>query len=323
MGASKISREFVAAVWRMARGRLSASVGSESAEVSADVTKKSGSNFYFAFLFLPRERRRAIYSVYAYCRLIDDIVDGPEPTEAKEAELARWHGELERAFAPVGSPPPEHPIAQGLRDASLRFGLRHEDALAVLRGCEMDLHKTRYETWDELRSYCYHVASAVGLLCIGLFGCSDPRSRDYAIHLGQALQLTNILRDIAEDAQKGRIYVPREALSAHGVSEADVLDGRPGRGAASLVADLSRRARAEYAAAAAARTRTDHRALLPAEIMGRIYFALLQEVERRGTAVLVPGPRPKLTGEQKLSLALSALAEAALPFGLAQRLRSA
>lgn len=311
-------------LWRRARGYVSASTGSRSAEVSADVTKQSGSNFYYAFLFLPKERRRAIYSVYAYCRLIDDIVDGPEPVLEKQAALDRWRIELDRAFAPAGGPAPEHPIAQGLRAASLRYGLRHADALAVLHGCEMDLHKTRYETWEELRSYCYHVASAVGLLCIALFGCTDPRSRDYAIHLGQALQLTNILRDIAEDAQKDRIYVPREALDAYGLTEADILGGTGHKkpGAAGLVAEISSRARAEYAAAAAARTDTDHRALLPAEIMGRIYFGLLLEVERRGTAVLVPRPRPKLTTEQKLGFALPAVAEAALPFPLAQRLRT-
>lgn len=320
MGENHIT-ELVSSAYSRARAYVSASVGSRSAEVSADVTKKSGSNFYYAFLFLPKERRRAIYNVYAYCRLIDDIVDGPEPVAHKVVELERWRIELERAFS-LGGPPPQHPVAEGLREASRRFGLRHEDALAVLIGCEMDLHKTRYATWEELRSYCYHVASAVGLLCIALFGCTDPRSRDYAVHLGQALQLTNILRDIGEDAQKGRIYVPTEALREHGLREEDLLAGKQTPSAARLCADLARRARAEYAAAAAARTRTDHRALLPAEIMGRIYFALLQEVERRGTRVLTAGPRPRLTTERKLSQAFTALAEAALPFPIAQLVRS-
>ena len=123
------------------------------------------------------------------------------------------------------------PVAVALAEAHQRFGVRYEDALLVLRGCQSDLHKRRYATWSELYDYCYHVASAVGLMCIALFGCKDPGSRQYAIHLGQALQLTNILRDVAEDAARDRIYLPQEALIEFGLSEADILSGRRGTAA--------------------------------------------------------------------------------------------
>jgi phytoene synthase len=277
---------------------------------AAHVTRNSRSNFYYAFLFLPKQRRRAIYNVYAYCRLIDDIVDGPESVAQKERALEEWRRELDQAFF-EGSP--DHPIARGLQEAHQRFGLRYEDALAVLQGCELDLHKSRYETWDELEEYCYLVASAVGLLCIALFGCTEERSREYAVHLGQALQLTNILRDIGEDAARDRIYVPQEALEAHGLTDEDLLSGQSSPGAAALLREIAARARAEYAQAQAALPRADRRVLVPAEIMGSIYFALLKEVERQGLAVLRPGRRIALPKEKKVAVALSAVGQTLLP----------
>mgnify|MGYP002148996163 CR=1 FL=1 len=290
-------------------------------QTSENITRKSASNLAIAFALLPPRKRAAMSALYAFCREVDDVADEESvPTAQRREQLQAWRSDVQLACT---GGEPRFAVNRELKPIIAEFHLPFELFHELILGVETDLDTFRFPTHTELDLYCYRVASVVGLLSIEIFGYHDPGCRKYAVALGKALQYTNILRDIAEDAQKGRIYVPREALSAHGVSEADILDGRPGRGAASLVADLSRRARAEYAAAAAARTRTDHRALLPAEIMGRIYFALLQEVERRGTAVLVPGPRPKLTGEQKLSLALSALAEAALPFGLAQRLRSA
>jgi phytoene synthase len=283
---------------------------------AASVTRNSRSNFYYAFLFLPKERRRAIYAVYAYCRLIDDIVDGPETVEHKEEALLGWERELDQAFFDGH---PDHPIARGLQEAHQRFGLRHEDALAVLQGCQMDLHKSRYDTWEELEEYCYHVASAVGLLCIALFGCTQEQSRDYAVHLGQALQLTNILRDIGEDAARDRVYVPQEALEVYGLTDDDLIAGRGSEAAAELLRTVAVRARAEYKKAQDALPRADRRVLVPAEIMGGIYFALLQEVEKHGLAVLRPGNRIALPKEKKVAVALGAVGQTLLPLLVPRR----
>lgn len=300
---------------------IAESSGDMHDRVSADIAGQSGSNFYYAFFFLPPARRRALNAVYAYCRIVDDIVDGDDSVETKAAALKMWRAELEAAFS---GGQPTHPVALGLKEGKERFGLRYSDALAILEGCEMDLHKSRYATWEELYTYCYHVASAVGLLCIALFGCIDPRSRDYAIHLGRALQLTNILRDIREDSLRDRVYVPTECLEAHGISEtelfADPLRGSALAGVRSVVSELATRARAEYSSARSALTAADRRALLPAEIMGNVYAALLLELERRGPAVLSPSARIKLSPRKKLAVALSTLGQNLLPFPLAQRL---
>lgn len=271
-------------------------------------------NFHYAFFFLSPARRQALRDIYAYCRLIDDVVDGPGATEEKAAELKSWHRELEQAFF---DGQPTHPVAQRLQVGQRQFGLRYEDALAVLDGCEMDLHKTRYATWDEVYRYCYHVASSVGLLCIELFGCKDPASRDYAIHLGYALQLTNILRDVAEDAERDRIYLPTECLRQFGLSDAEILSGSFHNGsqakAARLVSAVARRTREEYRLARVARSETDRLALLPAEIMGQVYFALLLEIERQGVAVLEKQPRIALPRRKKLTAALLGIAGSLIP----------
>lgn len=313
-------QKVVAPLLESARRLWATDKGDATGAVSADVTKKSRSNFYYAFLFMPPTRRRAIYNVYAYCRLIDDIVDGSGSVAEKTAALNFWREELQRAFF---DGKPEDPIGQGLAEARELFGLRHEDALAVLKGCEMDLHQTRYATWEELETYCYHVASAVGLLCIALFGCREARSRDYAIHLGLALQLTNILRDVGEDAARDRIYLPLSVLAEFGVSEADILSGTQTPAVAKLLRFCANRARVEYVRAQEAMTRADRRALLPAEIMGQIYFGILKEVERHGGAVVQPGPRISLSTERKVALAMSAVGQTLLPFGLARFLRQA
>lgn len=297
--------------WRSRSPSPVAEHSMDSRQAAAQVTASSRSNFYFAFLLMRKERRNAIYAVYAYCRLIDDIVDSDDPVEQKQAALAVWEDELRAAFQ-GGSP--QHPVAQALREAHQRFGVRYEDALLVLRGCQTDLHKRRYASWSELYDYCYHVASAVGLMCIALFGCKHPGSRDYAVHLGQALQLTNILRDVAEDAARDRIYLPQEALTEFGLCEEDILSGQRSTATLWLVRHLAARARREYALARATLPPSDRRALLPAEIMGSIYFGLLEEVEQRGDAVLTHGPRPKLTSRRKIERALHATLHTLLPY---------
>lgn len=268
-----------------------------------DLTARGRSNFYYAFLFLPRQRREALEAVYAYCRLMDDIVDEGGSDGEKRAALLSWRGELEAAFF-GGAPRSE--TGRRLQEAHLRFGLRHEDALAVLAGCEMDLERARYATWEELRTYCYHVASAVGLLCIDVFGCRHHGSRRYAEDLGLALQLTNIIRDVAEDAERGRIYLPQEDLRAFGVSEEDILLGRRSEGMRRLLRFEVGRARTHYLRARAAMPAEDRRALVVAEIMGGIYYGILGEIERRGYDV--HGERIALSGRRKMTLALLAFA---------------
>ena len=273
-----------------------------AADYCRKLTTRSQSNFYYAFLFLPPWRREALYTVYAYCRLIDDIVDGDDPEPVKRGALAQWREELELVFSGRS---PAHPVAQRLQDAWRRFGLRHEDALAILEGCEMDLTATRYETWEDLRRYCYHVASAVGLLCIEIFGYRHPGAREYAVDLGLALQLTNIIRDVAEDARRGRIYLPLEDLRAFGVSEADLLEGRRTDAVLRLLRFEGRRARTLYLRARAALRNEDRRSLVVAEIMGDIYFAILEEIERSGFDVFPPAEKIALGRRRKIAIALS------------------
>src|SRR5947208_3025660 len=186
------------------------------------LTTRSKSNFYYAFLFLPRERREALEAVYAYCRLVDDVVDEDVAPAQKLAGIARWRQELDAVY---GDATPTHPVSERLRAAVQRYGIRREDMEGVIDGCAMDIEKTRYENWDELRLYCYRVASCVGLMCVEIFGYTPAHQdavRRYAIDLGIALQLTNILRDVAEDAARGRIYLPAAELHDYGVSASDL-----------------------------------------------------------------------------------------------------
>lgn len=290
---------------------------SDAAQLSTEITQRSQTSFRLAFFFMSPARRQALNDVYAYCRLIDDIVDGPGRITDKAAELEVWRRELSEAFH---GGHPSHPIARRLQVGQRLFGLRYEDALAVLLGCELDLHKNRYQTWDEVYGYCYQVASSVGLLCIALFGCTDPRSRDYAIHLGYALQLTNILRDVAEDARRDRLYLPIESLAHFGLTDWDVLHcgehTQPEKRAAlgRLLSSVARRAREEYRLAREKRPAPDRLALLPAEIMGRVYLSVLDEIERRGVEVVLRRQeRVSLSRRQKLSAVVRAIAGSLLP----------
>src|SRR5581483_2836591 len=167
-----------------------------AAQYCTKLTQRSRSNFYYAFLFLPRERREALEAVYAYCRLVDDVVDEEAPEAQNREGIEKWRRELDAVFSVAGAET-SHPVALKLRESVQRFAIRREDMEAVIDGCAMDISYTRYRTWDDLRTYCYRVASAVGLICIEIFGYSSPRARDYAIDLGIALQLTNILRAVA------------------------------------------------------------------------------------------------------------------------------
>jgi phytoene synthase len=263
------------------------------------LTRKSRSNFFYAFLCLPRRQREAIYAVYAFCRIVDDAVDLGQDREAQRRELARWRGELARVYGGA----PEHPAAQRLQQAIRTFPIPRSVLEEIIAGVEMDLDHARYETFEELYPYCYRVASAVGLACIEIFGYRDPRARDYAVDLGVALQLTNILRDVQADARAGRVYLPQEELRRFGVTAEDLAAGRYTPGFVELMAGQATRAHQYYERAWAALPEADARGLFAAEIMGRTYFALLRALEARRFHVF--GGRVSLPAHTKLGIALS------------------
>ncbi|HEX6210473.1 MAG TPA: presqualene diphosphate synthase HpnD [Methylomirabilota bacterium] len=276
--------------------------------LSAALTRRSRSNFYYAFLTLPRARRAALYAVYAFCRTVDDVADLGTDRAVQHADLARWREDVARCFQP--GPPPEHPIARQLAAAVRAYPIPRAALEAIIDGCEMDLDRVRFATAEDLYPYCYRVASAVGLCCIEIFGYTDPRAREYAVHLGTALQLTNILRDVGADARDGRVYLPQEDLATFGVSEDDLVAARYGERFVRLMEHQAARARHFYAAAAKAYPVADARSLIAAEIMGGIYHALLEEIEARRFQVF--GERITLPARRKVAIALRRWAAARL-----------
>jgi phytoene synthase len=263
------------------------------------LTRRSGSSFYYSFLLLPRVRRHGIYAVYAFCRAVDDVVDGgscPDPA----AELQAWREEVLRAFAGW----PSHPITRQLVRLREPFGVREEHLLEILRGVEMDLLQTRYERVEDLYYYCYRVAGVVGLVCAHLFGHRDPGTREYAVSLGVGFQMVNILRDLAPDARRGRIYLPLEDLRRHGCREAEILRGEPGEGFEPLIRFECERTRELLRHARRRLPHVDRGAMWPAEAMAAVYERLLAEIEadpRRALKEGVQVPRWR-----KAALALAA-----------------
>lgn len=245
--------------------------------VSRRVTKGSGSNFYYSFLFLPKAKREAIYAVYAFCRLSDDLVDeamaGGDPTAA----LNGWRKELDGYFQDrVG-----HPVIVAAGQAARRFNIPKRYFDELLNGMEMDLTRRRYATFEELYTYCYRVAAVVGLICIEVFGYTNPRTKEYAERLGIAFQLTNILRDLAVDAARGRVYLPKDEMMRFGYSEEALLAGVYSEAFVELMRFQCGRARQYYQAASLALPSEDRRSLLAAEIMRAIYYRLLLQIEEQ------------------------------------------
>jgi phytoene synthase len=274
----------------------------------AAITRKSRSNFYYAFLALPRARREALYAVYAFCRTVDDIADraGDVDPEAQRRELGDWRADIARCYD--AGETPRHPIARRLAAAIRTYPIPRAALEAIVEGVAMDLDGTGYDTFEDLYPYCYRVASAVGLCCIEIFGYTEPRTRDYAVSLGIALQLTNILRDVGADARMGRIYLPREDLRTFGVTADDLREGRMTDRFETLMAHEADRARTYYEKAWAAFPAADARSLVAAEIMGRIYRALLREIAARRFAVF--GERITVPARRKVAIALRCWAAA-------------
>jgi phytoene synthase len=236
-----------------------------------------GSSFHYSFNLMSRERRRAIEAVYAFCRVVDDLADESLSGRDAQAELYLVRDDLHRCYEGA----PAFPVTRALGEAIRRFRIPREPFEAILEGVEMDLHKRRYADFAELRGYCVRVASAVGLVCLPIFGCSHPRSRDYAIDLGIALQLTNILRDLKADAARGRIYLPLDEMEQFGYHERALLRGERSSAFLALMRYQAARAVRHFDAAASVRPEPDRKALLPAEVMGAIYRRLLRALERQ------------------------------------------
>jgi 15-cis-phytoene synthase len=268
-----------------------------------NLTKQSGSNFYYSFLFLPKARRDAMYTVYAFCKAVDSAVDEPPPGSDPKEELRRWRAELDAVYG--GSP--AWPIMISLAHHAKALSIPKAYFEELIKGVEMDLVKRRYETFDELSLYCYRVASIVGLICLHVFGPTTPHAQDYAVDLGMAFQLTNILRDLGTDAEQDRIYLPREDLARFGYSEADLLQRRDSPQLHELVRFEAGRARQYYAKAQAALESlpaSDRRALTVAEIMRAVYSRILDRIERSDHQVF--GPRVRLSTSNRLALAAGA-----------------
>jgi 15-cis-phytoene synthase len=264
-------------------------------ERCALVTSRSSSNFYYAFMLLPAERRRALHALYAFCRFLDDISDD-ERFDNPADLLKRWREELDRVYGGT----PTRAISRALADSVRRFNIPREHFDEFIAGVEMDLTRKRYRTFEELRLFCYRVASTVGLMCIEIFGYSNPAARDYAENLGIALQLTNIMRDVREDAGRARIYLPLEDLSQFGVSEDDILHGVYSPSFVALMEFEARRARDFYARAEAALPNEDRSSLVTAEAMRLIYGTLLDRIVKSNYRVF--DGRLSLSAPRKLYL---------------------
>ena len=269
--------------------------------VSEQITQRSASNLALAFIMLPREKRAGMSALYAFCREVDDVADEETvPLEQRRARLAEWRADVRTA---CDGGQPQMPVNRELQPFIAAHRLPFALFDDLIRGVEMDLDVTRYETWEELEQYCYRVASVVGLLSIEIFGYTHPGCRDYAVHLGKALQLTNILRDVGNDAARGRIYLPLAELKRHQVTEAEILAGEFSPRFRKLAQTTASRARHHYARARATLPPQDRQAMVAAELMGAVYWRLLRKLEQRDFPVLAPTPT-KLHKLQKLTLIL-------------------
>jgi len=258
---------------------------------------QSGSSFYYSFLFLPKPRRQAITALYAFCREVDDAVDETSDAHIAQTKLTWWRSEIQAMLAGQ----PTHPVTRALLPHMAVYQLDPKHLLAIIDGMEMDLTQTRYLDFIGLQRYCWHVASVVGILSASIFGVTDPKTLAYAEKLGLAFQLTNIIRDVGDDARKGRIYLPVNELQQFGVTAADILNARHSDKFAALMQFQYERAQACYEEAFALLPKADRRAQRTGLIMAAIYRTLLAEIKDDGFHVL--NQRISLTPLRKLWLA--------------------
>jgi len=257
----------------------------------------SGSSFYYAFLFLPAPRRAAITAFYAFCREVDDVVDDAVDLGVAATKLAWWSTEVAQAFAGR----PSHPVMKALMPHADAYGISQQHLQSVIEGCQMDLEQTRYLDYPNLQRYCHLVAGVVGEVAATIFGQTNAQTTTYAHTLGQALQLTNIIRDVGEDAQRGRIYLPVNELQRFDVKAHEILKRLPSERFQALMAFQAQRAHALYDEAFALLPEADHRSQKPGLMMASIYRDLLRNIEAQGFPVLER--RVRLTPLRKLWLA--------------------
>ncbi|MDP3668293.1 MAG: presqualene diphosphate synthase HpnD [Telluria sp.] len=260
-------------------------------------TVQSGSSFYYSFLFLQPERRRAITALYAFCREVDDTVDECTDQSIARIKLAWWRTEVSAAYRGT----PTHPVMQALQPHLAPYRLEEKHLQAIIDGMEMDLDQTRYLDFPALQRYCWHVASVVGILSASIFGTKNAQTLAYAEKLGLAFQLTNIIRDVGEDARKGRIYLPLSELQQFNVTAADLLNARHSERFENLMRFQVARAQKVYDEAFALLPKEDRRAQRPGLMMAAIYRTVLGEIERDSYRVLTQ--RISLTPIRKLWLA--------------------
>ena len=263
-----------------------------------DKAAKSGSSFYYAFLFLPPQKRAAITAFYAFCREVDDVVDEVSDPAIAATKLAWWRGEVSASF----SDKPTHPVTKALMPHTQAHDIRAEHLLAVIEGCQMDLDQSRYLDFAGLARYCHLVAGIVGEVAAGIFGRTQDATTQYAHRLGLAMQLTNIIRDVGDDARRGRIYLPMSELKQFDVKAQEILNRGYSERFAALMKFQAERAHRTYDEAFALLPTADHASQKPGLMMANIYRTLLREIEARGFQVL--HQRTSLTPLRKLWIAM-------------------
>ncbi|MEX0763394.1 MAG: presqualene diphosphate synthase HpnD [Dehalococcoidia bacterium] len=276
-------------------------------DACAAITRAASTNFYYAFLTLPVEKRRAIYAAYAFCRLCDDIVDEPERRKQANEELELVRRQLETSY----SGEPSGPIWTAVADTQRRFGIPQHYFADVIDGCEMDITTARYRTFEDLVAYCKRVASAVGLICIEVCGYSDDDAVGYAVDMGIAMQMTNILRDLSEDAENGRVYLPQEDLERFGYTDAELMNGVVNDNFKALMKFEVDRARQYYESGERLFPLLDRRSRACPQAMFSVYRSLLDRIEAADYDVL--NQRVSLSGVAKLTLALKLWLRSRIP----------
>lgn len=261
-------------------------------------TKKSGSSFTLSFLFLPKDKREAMTALYAFCREVDDVVDECTDYQIAQTKLQWWKQEIHRLFHEV----PQHPVTRALKPVVEQFALQEVHFIEIIDGMQMDTQYNRYADFEQLALYCYRVASVVGLLSAQIFGYRDKATLGYAHDLGLAFQLTNIIRDIGEDARRGRIYIPIDELEKAGVTEQQLLQSQASAQTLALLLQQIERAEMFYDKAMSQLPATDVKTQLPGLMMAAIYRALLQEIRQDPNLVLTH--KVMLPSFRKLKLAL-------------------
>jgi phytoene synthase len=272
-------------------------------EQSAAITRQSGSNLALAFFLLPKARRDGMTALYAFCREVDDVADNEvTPVDQRRQKLAEWREDVHKAC--LGKTP-AFPVTRELQPVIAAYRLPFALFDELIRGCEMDLDTKRYETMADLEQYCYRVASVVGLLSIEIFGYQNPACRAYADSLGKALQLTNILRDVRTDAERGRIYLPQATLAEFNVREHEILNFEYSDRFRRLAESIAARAKAFYQLARETLPAEDRRSMMAAELMGSVYWRLLGKLENQRFNVFGPQPTRLSKGQKMLLIGWS------------------